>query len=63
MGFNKKYIDNIRTRDALISNRLYILYSKCDSFLFDDDFSLNVYKLFCEGEKESQIIEKLKLKI
>lgn len=61
MGFNKRYINRDITLRYLNSSSLYKLYSKCDSFLFEDELSLTVYKLFHQGKNESNIISQLKI--
>jgi hypothetical protein len=61
MGFNKRYINIDITLRYLNSSSLSKLYSKCDSFLFEDELSLTVYKLFHQGKNESNIISQLKI--
>lgn len=63
MGFNKKIIGVQHTFDALRSNKLDSLYHKVDSFLFEGDVPLKVYKLFQQGKKEKEIITLLNIEL
>lgn len=63
MGFNKQIIGKERTLYALKNQKLNSLYYNVDSFLFDDELSLNVYKEYKHGKKEKEIITLLNIEL
>ena len=56
MGFNKRYVDSERSLEALKNNSLKQYYGKSDCLIFQDDISLDVYKLFKEGKTDQEIL-------
>jgi hypothetical protein len=63
MGFTKRTISVVHTYNSLRHNNLSLLYSKIDSFLFEDEISSKVYKLYREGKTEKEIITLLNIEI
>lgn len=63
MGFNKKIIGEEITIHALKNQKLNSLYHKVDSFLFDEELSLSVYKQFKQGKTEKEIITLLNIEL
>jgi hypothetical protein len=57
MGFNKRYVDYLTTLSALKSNDLKSYYEKTDVFIFQDDESEKIYKLFVNGKTEKEILK------
>jgi hypothetical protein len=56
MGFNKRFINNESSIEALKSNNLKGYYGKSDALLFDDSLSSYIHELYCEGLNEEQIL-------
>ena len=54
MGFNKRILkkDNIINNIDNLSRYLF-----ADAIIINDDFSREVYKMYCEGKTENEIIK------
>jgi hypothetical protein len=54
MGFNKRILkkDNIINNIDNLSRYLF-----ADAIIINDDFSREVYKMYCEGKTEDEIIK------
>lgn len=57
MGFNKRYINLQSTIDALNEGKLKEYYGRADMFLFDDTKSAEIYRLFCEGKTDKELLD------
>lgn len=62
MGFHRRYISEQTTLHYLHQHNLDGLYGKADAFIFMDEFSHKVYKLFNQKLSEQEIITIFKLK-
>jgi hypothetical protein len=56
MGFNKRYINYQNTLAALKSDNLKGYYGKSDTFIFEDEISEKIYRLFITEKKKEQEI-------
>jgi hypothetical protein len=54
MGFNKR----ILKKDNIINNiDILSIYLSADAIITSDDFSREVYKMYCDGQTEDEIIK------
>jgi hypothetical protein len=60
MGFNKRTINLKYCIYALENNNLKGYYGKSDALLFEDNISLRIYDLFCEGKTDKEILINIK---
>lgn len=56
MGFNKRYINFQNTLVALNDGNLKSYYGKSNTFIFEDEKSERVYKLFVVDKKQEHEI-------
>jgi hypothetical protein len=56
MGFNKRFVVLEHCIRALENNDLKSYYGKSDTLIFEDEMSSKIYKLYCEGKSESEIL-------
>lgn len=56
MGFNKRWVKLNRCIDALKQGKLKEYYGKSDMFYFEDDISLLIHDLYCEGKSDEEIL-------
>lgn len=57
MGFNKRYVDSIRSIAALKKNDLRSLYGKSDMLLFEDNLSSKIFELYVKGKNDQEILK------
>lgn len=60
MGFHRRIINSELSLDFLKSEKLSLLYSS-ESLIFTDELSSKIFELFKSGQKETQILEQLKI--
>jgi len=60
VGFNKRTINLKYCITALENNNLKGYYGKSDVLFFEDDISLHIYDLFCEGKTDEEILINIK---
>ena len=56
MGFNKRYVCQKYSIDALQANNLKMYYGKSDALIFEDELSSKIYELHKQGKTDSEIL-------
>jgi hypothetical protein len=57
VSFNKRYINYERSLSSLQEDRLEEYYGNSDALFFMDKASHEIYKLYCEGKSDKEILE------
>lgn len=56
MGFHQRHINFEESLSALKSFKLRFLYDKTESLLFEDELSSLIYREYCAGKSEDEIL-------
>lgn len=56
MGFNKRWVVLDRCIDALKEGKLRQYYGKSDMLHFEDDTSVLIHDLYCQGKSDEEIL-------
>ena len=56
MGFNKRWVVLDRCIDALKEGKLKQYYGKSDMLHFEDDTSVLIHDLYCQGKSDEEIL-------
>lgn len=60
MGLNKKYINLKNIESYLSDDKLDLLFNNTDIFIFDNDGSSEVYKMYISGKTNKEILSLIK---